>query len=816
MAEMNNNNNNTPRANQTNPKINEDIIDGLIGDVIGRDKESVTKDEITSTIENILSKYNLRTDMSFVEKIAKLKFANNKGEEVSIAELPNELQDAAFLPVNTIADIALRQDLDLIVSQLPEWFTALQVTRDAICEADTVNGKLSRTIKFDRSNLSDDEKDSLIEKIEDVEDRLKLHHIIKNHVVFNTELYGESYVYTIPYAKVFSDLYKYKLNKKDKRNSESVANMFETSSRMNGYGYGESVELSLNKATQIIQEAHDAPYKKKHQTIMEGGWITEAEIMDVVPMYHAKPMSDAPEQSTQEKKMIKEYDQQVEAFMKEIGDNISYIDKDIALPVIEDSPHDLKLAYDLKYSKKHPEYVTNTKAVFEAVINDTNDTVQDFEKEFGNVKGCYIRILPATKLIPIRIDRTIIGYYYIADQTRPEKSGERRNSGLSGYTLRTPSIGYDTFSPDQMFCEKLATKIINNFDLKFMRDNTALHAQIVAILQSHKFNEAMMRFIFIPAEHVCPFIVNEDGLGHGHSMLEPGLITARMYMFLKLYSILYQINNSQVRVYNLRMSGIDTNYKQFVQDTMRKFAARRVTANDIFNYRTSMNKVSGGSELIMPLGAGDNPPINVDTIEAAQAPINTDLMDQMKTEAVNCTPVPALLLTNGGVSEIEFAKETELANTKFNSFVSGQKLELNPYITDFYRRIMRWETDIDPELIKTLEFSFRMPTAKYLNVTTEKIQNMSAFIDFILPIWLSPEERKEGKDGEDNMSPTARMFKKKVLAEYMPEVDIELFDRLSDEARDEANQYRLEKEADPAKNILNNAPEGEDMMGGMM
>ena len=127
--------------------------------------------------------------------------------------------------------------------------------------------------------------------------------------------------------------------------------------------------------------------------------------------------------------------------------------------------------------------------------SSTNDSC--ISNNFKNVKGVYLRILPATKLIPIRVDRNIIGYYYISDMTRPEQSGERKNSGLSGYTLRSPSIGFDTFQPDQMFCEKLANKIINNFNMKFMRDNTALHKQIVAILQSHKFNEQMLRFIFI-------------------------------------------------------------------------------------------------------------------------------------------------------------------------------------------------------------------------------------------------------------------------------------------------------------------------------
>ena len=135
-----------------NNKINDEFVNQLVADVLGDEKPVASKEEIIGTIENILKKYNLSTDLSFVEKIATLKFHNNKGEEVNIAELPNELQDAAFLPVNTIADIALRQDLDLMISQIPEWYTALQVTRDAICEADVASGKLSRTIKFKRAN----------------------------------------------------------------------------------------------------------------------------------------------------------------------------------------------------------------------------------------------------------------------------------------------------------------------------------------------------------------------------------------------------------------------------------------------------------------------------------------------------------------------------------------------------------------------------------------------------------------------------------------------------------------------------------------
>ena len=795
-------------------EINQDLLQGLIDDVLGEDEIAAKKDDITETISNVLKSYNLSTDLSFVEKIAKMRFHNNKGEEIAIDQMPAELRDAAFLPVNTIADIALRQDMDLMVSQIPEWYTAIQVTRDAVCESDTVTGKLSRTIKFDRTNFDKHERESTLSKIEEVEDRLELNHIIKNHIVFNTLLYGESYVYTIPYAKVFSDLYTFKLDKADKKKASSVANMFETSSTMKGYGYGESaIEVSLNDT--IVQEA--STKKKKRASI-----FTEQEIVDINPMYHGKVFN---EDGTENTKLEKEYDDEFEAYLKDIGDNISYIEQDIALPVLEQSAHDLRVVYESKYKEKQ-DTVHDVKTFFEEVMEANPDTEPStFDKHFSRIKGCYTRILPATKLVPIRIDRTVIGYYYISDQTRTEKSGERRNSGLSGYTLRTPSIGYDTFSPDQMFCEKLATKIINNFDLKFMRDNTALHEQIVAILQSHKFNEAMLRFIYIPAEHVSQFTINKDGAGCGHSMMEPGLVAARMYMFLKLYSVLYQINNSQIRVYNLRMSGIDKNYRQFVQETMRKFAARRVTANDIFNYRSSMTKVSGGSELIMPMGAGNEAPIQIESIPAADAPISNDLLEQLKTEAVNSTPVPAMLLTNGAVSEIDFAKEAELSNTKFMSFVSGIKIELNHDTTKFYRRLLKWETDIEPELLADMSFTFHMSTAKTLNVTSEKIQTFDAMWQLALSTFLTKEERQE-KDGELGDTPTARAFKKKLIQEYLPEIDVERFEQLASEARDESNQDKL-NEIDKNRNLLDNtvpdaAPGtdtgmGDDMgMGGLM
>ena len=795
-------------------EIKDNVIDGLIADVIPIEGE-VEKDPLVDTITTILKDYNLSTDNSFIERIAKMKI-NQKGgkvEAVDLQELPKELKDAAFLPVNTIADIALRQDLDLVISQIPEYFTSLGMVRDAICEADVVTGRLSRDIKFDKIDMTQSETENVIGKIEEVEEKLELNQIIKNHMVFNTLEYGEGYIYVIPYSKVFADLYKYR-NTEAGKNDNTVSMFSDTSSSLDGYGYHEHVvekRLSDTIVMESTQTKHStkpkSDYKRNTGMYQEHVQLfTETEIQEINPRYHSiKNKTD--ENYDKQSKEDKEFDKSI----TEMARNITYIEDDIAVPVIEQTAHDLIAVYREKYRERTEGFIQESKTFFESVMDKEEEEDSTVPPEFSKIKGVYMRILPATKLIPIRIDRVVIGYYYISDLTRPEEAGERKNSGLHGYTLRTPSIGFDTFSPDQMFCEKLASKIINNFNLKFMRDNVSIHKQIVAVLQAHKFNEARMRFIFIPAEHVVQCTINKDGMGKGHSMLEAGLITARMYMFLKLYCLLYQINNSGIRAYFMRSSGIDKNYKALIQDTMRKFAARRITANDIFNYRNAMPKVSGGSEMIMPLGPGDKRPIDIENIPPAESPLSIDFLNQSKDEAINANPVPSAMV-QGAMSELEFAKEVETSQERFHTYCASLKIDLNPDITRLYKIIMRWETDIDPKILNSLKFSFRQSAAKKLSVTTDMLNNFNAVVEVIHKTFLTKEEQQEIEGKSENLGGVARELDKLLITEYLGStIDVDRIEELIKQARKVATKRKLD-ETNAAENMVEDQDQMDEEM----
>jgi hypothetical protein len=139
------------------------------------------------------------------------------------------------------------------------------------------------------------------------------------------------------------------------------------------------------------------------------------------------------------------------------------------------------------------------------------------------------------------------------------------------------------------------------------------------------------------------------------------------------------------------------------------------------------------------------------------------------------------------------------------SFVASCKLDLNRSITLLYRKILRWETDIDPELIATLKFKFRMPTLAHLKTSNDKLTNLQAVMDLAVSIMLTEKEQK-GPEGNAENPDIVREFKKQLVTEYCPDLDVERWEELVQIARDKVNEMRL-KETSPTENLVDDAQE---------
>ena len=781
-----------PTKNKQSMSTSE-VIDALMDDIRGY--KEVDPHDIGETIKGILQRYNLSTNTDFISSLSKLNYTN-PSENMDVDSIPKELRDAAFLPVEALSYIAQARDIEMLISQIPEWAVAAQLMRDCVCESDVSSGQIAKSLTFGNIDSDEAKVENARAKIAAAEERLEIDALIK-HGTYEAILQGRGgFIYRVPYAKIFSDLARYK-NKQKANAKKDPLNIFNRRNDMcdGMYGYNEyaikDIEKSLSDVSVIVQETAVpidgklSNVKKVYEQKIE--IFTESEMKEINPDYKTKGNRDP--------KVAEEEDAFFEECVRDIANKISYVESDVSLPILDQTADEIEATYHVKYKD---EYGTPTN-IFEQVIsteqNEKNGDM-DILPEFRNIKGLYTRVIPSTKLFPISVDRTVIGYYYISDQTRPDDTTDRKNGRFSGYMMKSSPNGNDTFSPDKLFYEKMASKIINNFDMKFVRNNVGLHKEIVTILEAHNFNDALMRFIFIPAEHVTSFTIRKDGSGCGHSMFEDGLPVARMYMFLKMYCILFQINNGMIRVIKLRTSGIDKNYKNMAEAAARKFMSRRIVANDMFNFRSSLAKVTGGSDLLMMCGPDGIEPISFDTIAPAEMPINTELMTQLKNETINAQPVPAATIM-GAMNEMDFAKEVELANTRLTTFASSYKIDLNPSCTELYREIIKWETDIDdPELIKNFHYKLKEPTAKALVVTNDMINNFNNLFELSSKMTLTAAEI--GKDGE--LTHVSREFMRLLANTYLPNIDIDIFLSLADKAREKGNEQEMNDLNNPKRN----------------
>jgi hypothetical protein len=116
---------------------------------------------------------------------------------------------------------------------------------------------------------------------------------------------------------------------------------------------------------------------------------------------------------------------------------------------------------------------------------------------------------------------------------------------------------------------------------------------------------------------------------------------------------------------------------------------------------------------------------------------------------------------------------------------------------------MRWETDIDPMLLKNLKFKFRMANKKSLEVQRDKLSTLNDVMDLAVEVFLTAQESKKTDDGDSDI---VREYKKQLIGEYLPELDIERLEELANVARDKANGYELSK-TDSSENLVDDATE---------
>jgi len=388
------------------------------------------------------------------------------------------------------------------------------------------------------------------------------------------------------------------------------------------------------------------------------------------------------------------------------------------------------------------------------------------------------------------MDRRVIGYYYIST-TMDLQSNSANPNGIV-------DLSYQNYVRDRNMVDRLANMIIKSFDKKMLERNIKLKNEIAEIIMAHKFSEGKLSFIYIPENEVIRLIINEDEEGRGHSVLEPSLFPARMYLMLNMYNMLYTLNNNTTRIHYLKSSGLNKDYASQIQRTMRKFQQRRITIDDIYSYSGVLNKVGGMGEMVLPAGRNDYKALETDTIEAVPNPINIEFLEQERRQALSGTGVPHLLIINA-IDEVDFAKTLEMANTRFLSTVSSYKIDMNRGLTKLYQAIMRSSTDMPAEVINGFKFKFNEIKQQELVITSEMITNFNSMVEMVMAIYY-PKNEMEDKDG----NPTVKQInlRRELAKKYLAQFDFDELDEIinkvnidsnDDVLQNKVNQFNIEE-----------------------
>lgn len=744
----------------TNKDTRDDIISRLsasISDDVGNTHEDEL-DAISSTFDKTLSDalkaFNSSTfdDDGFIKRMQNYD-TGNKNDKETIRNVLNSAK-TDYVNVETInqSELLLRRDIHNVCTQMAEMHDVINVIRDSIVECNVSTGDVSRTIMFE--NHEDDE--ALETQVLEIEKRHDLLMAIKNFIIPRTLMHGEMYVQRVPYAKLFAEIEMAKDSKfngnMDNLNTtqpttfrESIPNYIEESikpvvSLMNESNLEllmESVSPDTNNAFQddynIYKDSADPNSKKEKKETVTKESITS--ILENINIYNGSSVLLAEAGPDGARELLR----------REYNEN----------KIKNKNPLTHFSEASMSFNK-----ATGGGGVFKNMDQDNIDY-----KSYSDIKGVYIKYLDGLRMIPIRIDRRIIGYYYVSTTMDLQTNSAQPNGIID--------LSYQNYTRDRKMVDQLANIIIRSFDKKMLEKNIKLKNEIVEIIMAHKFSEGRLSFIYIPESEVERFVINEDEDGKGHSVLEPTLFSARNYLMLNLYNILYTLNNNTTRIHYVKSSGLNKDYAAQVQRTMRKFQSRRITIDDIYSYTGVLNKVGGMGEMVLPAGRNDYKALETDTIEAVNNPIDVEFLEQQRRQAISGTGVPNLLVINA-IDEVDFAKTLEMANTRFLSTVSSYKIDFNRSLTKFYQHLLKWETDIEDDVISSFRFQFNQIKQPELAITADMITNFNAMVELVSAVYYKKKDM-EDKDG----NPTAKqMYLRKELAkEYLPQLD---FDRLDE------------------------------------
>lgn len=605
------------------------------------------------------------------------------------------------------------RDIETVVSQFSQLELTVDTALEAMCDSDTVNGGL----KFDITSKNQQIDGELL--VQKLESKYQIKYHLKSTGYKQTIKHGEFFPMVKPISKIINYAYKHKDAMMESATLfESVTAVPDednkSSSKKKPKKKNESLKLLYESAEAVLNEAFDTTVvtvdaKKATNFIL--GNIT------LQPSF--------------EKLMFDEYGEKgLELLSKEFG---------------------------FKMSTKSGE-----DNLFESVVDGFSD--KDFAKDdinkFDSVKGCYIRWMNATQLLPIKVGNIDIGYYYIHYANSNIQNKSSFGNGIIDISQTT------SLSSSKDFMQRLSDMIIENLELPFLKKHVGMVDEIAQILMENQFRKKSVSFTYIPKEDIIPFKINIDTDGNGNSMFAKSISSARLYTMLLTNNILTILNNRPSRIWKVKRDPRTNNIAATIQSFKEKIYSKRIGVDDVWSYNGAMNKIGSPNDMVVPVDADGTPPFTKDYDEGHNIQLNSELMEMLKKDAVALSGVPNAIINQQ--DEVEYSKLAQMAQLKLLDFVKGLKIDLNPCTTALYRRLFEIEFNLTEEQASSVTVLLPDVRSNDLNIIADMVQTFNSMFDILVQGILTQEEMTTADNKPSNVM---KLLKYELMKVFVPSID---------------------------------------------
>lgn len=594
------------------------------------------------------------------------------------------------------------QDLKLVSSLIPQLSDAIDVMADAILSSDD----FTNTISLQMPGSEQDEYEKLDEKYE-------LYAVIRTAVV-EYLTFGIHRIGTIPYDMAFFDI----KNRFAKQHGVDLKNLNSDKVKtMEIKALKEDITSNIDFKT--LSESFSGPKltaKKAEEGLLEGmDYYIEEFVNNIEICEGVSSLLDISEFTKEEFESYQEA-----YFHKTDGDILSEANR--------------KSKLDGFIEENTPKSDANDKS-FKSKLFANND--------IDEINGCIVKHLDVEKIIPVKVDDTVLGFYYLESNgaidiiketmTDPLKMLNKnllQNSTLDSLGSNNNDVIFTKLSD---FMVKLLCK-----DKAFLKNNAQFKEEIYAILKYGDMANKKIKVTFLPANQV-----EEFGAKNGASMLRKPLFYAKIYLAMLLTNLNLRISRGyDKRIYKVKQ-GASKDVGSQVTAAIRDIKKDQRSVLMMGSVNSILNTAGATSDLFIPVDRDGNQPIEYDIMSAQDIVMKDDIMEFIEERMVNGTGVPLPLLQAS--TDVDFAKSLQMLNSKFLRKALTEQRILNPSVNRLYNKIRAYErgVNVTDENYEPVKVGFLPPSALGVASMLEQINNSKDLVDTLVRTYMGDSSGNE-------------------------------------------------------------------------